>query len=429
MDYSRICFVIMPFGRKDVGANEVDFDKIYAEIFAPAITAVKLPEGGTLEPHRTDQDFFTSDIKQDMFEYLEYSRFALADISGLNFNVAYELGVRHRTRQSGTAIFRQTEAPIPFDINSIKAFPYEYQPETNAQESRALITRVLTESLVQNRMDSPVRLALAAQQQSGTIDQQLKQAENAIRKQDWIEAMNLLRQAVATEPANPLPRMRLGILLKDREKWTDARAQFEAAAAAYPGYAEAFREIGIAVNKIAKQNKAPLNTRPAPGEDELRHAIELDPEDFDALASLGGILKRAERWEEAHAAYEKSTDASGGHPYPLLNALKLRAFVNKRLGPTAADNRSLMRAERMREAQTQANPPIDKPWSFFDLAEIKLYLGDADAFKHFLKEGIRQSDADWPGQTFMDSFRLLEPAAEHSPELKSAIDFAEGLLG
>ena len=98
IDYTRICFVIMPFGKKTVGDRDVDFNDIYDRIFHPAISAVKLPEGGMLEPRRTDKDFFTGDIKQDMFEYLEYSRFALADISGLNFNVAYELGTRHRAR-------------------------------------------------------------------------------------------------------------------------------------------------------------------------------------------------------------------------------------------------------------------------------------------------------------------------------------------
>jgi hypothetical protein len=126
IDYTRICFVIMPFGKKSVGDRDVDFDDIYERIFHPAISAVKLPEGGMLAPRRTDKDFFTGDIKQDMFEYLEYSRFALADISGLNFNVAYELGTRHRARESGTAIFRQSQSPLAFDISSIKAFPYEY---------------------------------------------------------------------------------------------------------------------------------------------------------------------------------------------------------------------------------------------------------------------------------------------------------------
>lgn len=136
IDYSKICFVIMPFGTKTVTLpleknsmagraveKAIDFDALYANNFVPAISAVNLPENGKLEPHRTDKDFFTGDIKQDVFEYLEYSRFALCDITGVNPNVMYELGVRHRAREAGTAIFRQSGLPLPFDINSIKAFP------------------------------------------------------------------------------------------------------------------------------------------------------------------------------------------------------------------------------------------------------------------------------------------------------------------
>jgi hypothetical protein len=122
MDYSKICFVIMPFGKKPAGDKIVDFDPLYDNIFLPAISEVVLPEGGKLRPSRTDKDFFTGDIRLEMFQYLEYSRFALADISGLNFNVAYELGVRHRAREAGTAIFRQSQFAPPFDISSIKAF-------------------------------------------------------------------------------------------------------------------------------------------------------------------------------------------------------------------------------------------------------------------------------------------------------------------
>ena len=146
----------MPFQKNKVGEKEVDFNDIYDSIFWPAIEATPLPEGGNLEPRPTDKHFFAGNISTEMFHYIEYSRFALAHISGLNANVFYELGHRYRVHEMGTVIFRQTDAPIPFDINQIKAFPHEYFPEVKAKESRAVITRVLEESLVQNRIDSPI---------------------------------------------------------------------------------------------------------------------------------------------------------------------------------------------------------------------------------------------------------------------------------
>ena len=93
IDYTSTCFVIMPFGTKPVGSEQVDFDIIYKEIFKPAVEDVPLPppEKGNLRAARTDQDFFAGDIGQEMFQYLNNSRFALADISGLNANVLYRL--------------------------------------------------------------------------------------------------------------------------------------------------------------------------------------------------------------------------------------------------------------------------------------------------------------------------------------------------
>jgi Flp pilus assembly protein TadD len=421
MDYSKICFVIMPFDKKPVGDRMVDFDSLYDYIFLPAISAVSLPEGGKLEPHRTDKDFFTGDIKFEMFQYLEYSRFALADISGLNFNVAYELGARHRAREYGTAIFRQSQFSPPFDISSIKAFPYEIEPASKAAESCELITRVLTESLVQNRLDSPVRLALGAQLASGKIDGLLAQAENEIRRSNWVGAMDVYRQAIRMDPNNPLARMKLGILCRDREVWNEALEQFSQATSVEPSYGEAWRERGIVENKIAQNAKEAMDSDPAPGERSLRRAIELNNKDFDAYASLGGVLKRAKRFPQALEAYEQSYKVSGGHPYPLLNALKLRVQVKGSLTLSPAEKLSLARAERVREGQAQQTPPFDKPWCFFDLAEIKLYRGDPVAFREVALKGFEMADANWQGRTFVESLRLLLPAANELPGLKEGL--------
>lgn len=106
IDHTKACFVIMPFGTKLVGDRRVDFDVVYENIFEPAIRATPLPEGGHLVPVRADANFFAGDIDRLSFEHLEYSRFAIADISALNPNVFFELGVRHRARATGTAVFR-----------------------------------------------------------------------------------------------------------------------------------------------------------------------------------------------------------------------------------------------------------------------------------------------------------------------------------
>jgi tetratricopeptide (TPR) repeat protein len=46
----------------------------------------------------------------------------------------------------------------------------------------------------------------------------------------------------------------------------------------------------------------------------MLRAIALNPHDFDAMASLGGVLKRQKRYEEALAIYRQATKASDGNP-------------------------------------------------------------------------------------------------------------------
>jgi tetratricopeptide (TPR) repeat protein len=405
MDYSRMCFVIMPFGPKPVGPRQVNFDAIYDKVFAPAIEATPLPEGGRLESRRADKDFFAGSISEEMFRYLEYSRFALADISGLNPNVFYELGARHRARESGTVIFRQLDAPIPFDINQIKAFPYEYEPEENVLKSRELITRVLTESLQQNRLDSPVQQVLRTQQaEQARIEGLLREAEDATRNQDRATAEARYAEALGLAPSNSLVRLKRGLLLKDEGRWDEALEEFAKALAYQPGYAEAWRERGIAENKLHWKK----DRQGSSGEEALRRAVALNAQDFDALASLGGVLKREDRLEEAYDAYRRASEVSRGHSYPLLNEVTLRAHLDGRLVVEGPARLRLQRAERSLRVQVENRPPYNAPWSFFDLAQIRLFLGDSAGFLALIERGVEVCTHSWQPETFAKTLALLD---------------------
>lgn len=440
-DYRRICFVIMPFGVKPVGNRKLpfvplwtrrtaNFDAIYERIYRPAISSVELPEGGQLVPHRADKDFFAGTIGEEMFRYLEYSRMVVADISADNANVFYELGVRHRAREAGTALFRQTDASIPFDINQVRAFPYEFQPEKHAKASRDLIAKVLHESLLQLRVDSPVQLALGRQryeaEREPLLEAVLRRAEDNLRQRDKAAAAHNYRIALDRYGAGPLIRLRLALIYRDSARWDDALRELQIVTEEMPTYAEAHRERGIVENKRFEQRRKAGN--PDLGESgvrSLQQALSLSPGDYDALASLGGIYKRLGRLEEAFAMYRQATEASLGHPYPLLNEIKLQALALGYLPLDEHRREQLERAERMRLAQTQDSPPSDAPWCFFDLAEIQLYLRRAGAFQHVIDKVIQLDVADWQLQTFADS---LAPMLDLNVlEVTQRADLVDGL--
>src|ERR1051325_1265049 len=122
-------FVVMPFGTREVQpavtdrapappAIKVDFDKIYTELLAPAL------EQAGCEPFRADREPGAGDIRTDMFFELVTADFVLADISILNPNVFYELGVRHGVAPRGVLMVHSGLNRRPFDVAPDRTFDY-----------------------------------------------------------------------------------------------------------------------------------------------------------------------------------------------------------------------------------------------------------------------------------------------------------------
>ena len=71
----------------------------------------------------------------------------------------------------------------------------------------------------------------------------------------------------------------------------------------------------------------------------------------------------------------------------------------------------------MRLAQAEAESPLDSPWCFFDLAEIRLYVGDPDGFLKWLRNGVDRSEHDWQAGTFRSALQLLVDGGVKPPGL------------
>ena len=108
MNHRAVCFVIMPFGRKpDAAGRMVDFDRIYAEIIAPAV------EAAGLDGVRADEEQGAGFIHKLMYERILLSEYAIADLTLLNANVYYELGIRHAARPETTVLTLAQGCPCP----------------------------------------------------------------------------------------------------------------------------------------------------------------------------------------------------------------------------------------------------------------------------------------------------------------------------
>ena len=118
------CFVLMPFGQKsDAAGVLIDFDAVYQELIAPAIT------GANLQPIRADEEMTGGIIHKPMFERLMLCEYAVADLTTANANVFYELGVRHAVRPWSTVLLFAEGSRLPFDVAYLRAIPYRLSPD------------------------------------------------------------------------------------------------------------------------------------------------------------------------------------------------------------------------------------------------------------------------------------------------------------
>jgi tetratricopeptide (TPR) repeat protein len=144
----------MPFGRKiDAAGRVTNFDSVFNKIIAPAV------EQAGLEPIRADEEKIGGTIHKPMFERLMLCHYAVADITGANPNVFYELGIRHALRPASTAILFVEGTVIPFDIALVRGIPYKTDAggePVNPEITMAAITQHLTVARSTPHDDSPI---------------------------------------------------------------------------------------------------------------------------------------------------------------------------------------------------------------------------------------------------------------------------------
>jgi hypothetical protein len=104
-------FVVMPF-------SEPWSDQVYRELIEPGITAAGL------ECIRGDLVVRVGDLGQNIWGALLHAGIVVADVSALNANVFYELGLAHALGKD-TVILKQNDARVPADIGGAHYHQYE----------------------------------------------------------------------------------------------------------------------------------------------------------------------------------------------------------------------------------------------------------------------------------------------------------------
>jgi len=150
-------FVIRPFvTKRDSSGMEIDFERVHRELVGPALKAAELG-GGT-----TGEIVDAGNIREDMFALICGADLVICDITILNANVFYELGIRHALRKKSTVMIKgqPTKDNTPFDLLTDRYLPYDIG---NPGATRGKLIEAIAASLKSEReTDSPMFQMLPA---------------------------------------------------------------------------------------------------------------------------------------------------------------------------------------------------------------------------------------------------------------------------
>lgn len=148
------CFVIMPFGDKELEINrkprrklQIDFDAVYRDLIKSTAESLGL------RVQRSDEANLSGSVQKEMINLIFDADVCIVDLTTLNANVFYELGVRHALRRGVTVMIKHELSSMPFNIAGFSAIDYTLDDFTAARDT---ISKYIRNGLERRHVDSLV---------------------------------------------------------------------------------------------------------------------------------------------------------------------------------------------------------------------------------------------------------------------------------
>ena len=416
-----VCFVLMPFGVKlDASGRSIDFNCIYDTIFKPAVSATGL------QPVRADEEQAQGFIHKLMYERLLLSEYAIADLTILNANVYYELGVRHVARPSTTIMTMAGQTGLPFDVAGLRALPYSLNaagaPVDAAGASAALVEQ-LKSCIARELVDSPI-YQLVEGMRPPPIDrnrtdvfrervahfEEIKNRLADARAGNKIELIEAVEESLGSVSALE-PNVAIDLLLSYRSV-----GAFEKMLQVVKGMDRTLSQtsmvrqlLAFAQNRLGQSQEA---------EENFKQVIATQGPSSEVNGLLGRVYK--DRWKQAKAAgdvflakaflrqaiqtYLEGFESDWRDPYPGVNALTLMEIADD------PRRQALFPAVRYSVERRLARKGTPDYWDYATRLELAILAGEADASAEAIGDALFARPSLWQLESTVENLGLIADA-------------------
>lgn len=404
------CFVVMGFGIKTdyQTGRKLDLDKSYQNLIKPAV------EAAGLKCIRADEIVHAGIIDVPMYEQLLSADIVIADVSTMNPNAFYELGVRHALRPFTTIIVAESELKFPFDVGHSVIRQYKHLGEdigvTEARRFEKELTNAIRQILASPQDDSPVYTFL--------------RLTPPTRIEEPMQSFSVGPGPAAEPPQGESLRTLLNEAAAARTEgnWDDAKVLLRQVR-------DKMQRGATPVDPYILQQLALATYKSDSSEAGLREACavlkDLHPEtsnDPETLGLWGAIHKRL--WEktgdrhaldDAIAAHEKGFYIRSDY----YNGINLAFLLNVRSSVSAGDDAIADRvlANRVRKQvilvcqallKEPELKPADRYWTMATMAEAHYGLGNKVRFDELLEQASSIAPESWMVDTTREQVAKLD---------------------
>ena len=142
----KTCFVVSPIGEPG-SETRSNADKLFKYIISPVC------KNCGFEAVRVDQINDSDSITQTIIDRLFSSELVIADISGHNPNVFFEMGYRKCTDKPIIHLKKKGEM-IPFDVNTVRTFEYDLTDLDNVEETKKRLEQTIATFSFENQANT-----------------------------------------------------------------------------------------------------------------------------------------------------------------------------------------------------------------------------------------------------------------------------------
>jgi hypothetical protein len=149
---NKLCFFIAPIGDPDTDVRKRS-DQVLKHVVRPAALICGF------EARRADEISEPGIITTQIIQHIIDDAMVIADLTGKNPNVFYELAIRHALRKPYAQIIQKGDR-IPFDVAAVRTIEVDHRDLDSVDAAKEELTKQMQSMQGKNKIDSPISVAV-----------------------------------------------------------------------------------------------------------------------------------------------------------------------------------------------------------------------------------------------------------------------------